>query len=591
MVHINLYYSRPSRTTWRRWLLRLWLNGLERRLRGTDRGALIASLLLTSFLGLTILYPIVLVVYEAFTFQGSFSLVNFQVFLGYGLLREALLNSILVALASVVGTTILGIPMAYLLTRYEFRGKSLFQILASVPLIAPPFVGALGLQLIFGRGGIINNLLLYRLLHWVDQPPDWLYSLTGVVFIETIHLFPIVFLTVSAALSRLDPSMEESAENLGAGRFRVFRTVIFPLVRPGYMAGAILVFIWSLSDLGTPLMLGGEASRLLAVQAFFRIQATYTDLQGYVISIILQAVSIVALLLVRRYVGLREYASMFRAGTLSRTRRMGGWTKILAYAFLITVLCIAFLPDVGIFLASIVETWSIYVGPTGYTLANYREVLLDSPLYVQNSLFYSSAAALFDVAFGLLIAYLVVRKSFVGKSLLEGLTILPFAVPGIVLGLGYLRAWQFTPLDPLRLSPVPALILSYTVRRLPYTVRATHASLQQMDVSLEEASRNLGASTTRTIWKITLPLVAPGLIAGGLMAFVNAMIEVSSTLIIVGQMRYFPLTRALYEYTQNPANGLMVASAAGVLLIAVTAACLAVASRILGRSMGLVLRA
>ena len=560
------------------------------QLKGIEWGSFSVFLVVLLLLVVFLLFPVIVVLYSAFTVDGHFSFLNITNFFANSLFVESFSNSLTVAVAAVITTSMIGIPLAYFLTRYDFPGKKIFEILATVPVIIPPFVGAFGLTYFFGKHGIVN-LFLTEMFHIESIP--FLKGLLGVLFVQTIHLYPLIFMNCSAALSGIDPSLDESAKNLGASGFRLFRTITFPLMLPGYAAGALLVFIWSFSDLGTPLML--QYFKLLAPQAYTRITSfTILDVNGYVMCILIAAISLLALFLVRKYVSLREY-SIISSGISPSTlvKKLRGKKLLLVLSFCIAIVLISLTPHIGIVLSSLARVWSMTYLPESYTLDHYSEVLVRTPQFIQNTLLYCSISALFDIILGAVIAYLLVRKNFLGKNILDVLAMLPFAIPGIVIGIGYLRMFYQFPIPGLGI-PLTAtwfiLPISYTIRRLPYTVRSCFAALQQIHISLEEASLNLGANQLQTFLRVTLPLMLPGIIAGGILAFVNAVVEISTTLFLTPSLAQAPLSFGIYQYIYNP-TGKGPASALGVFAILLISISIIVVNRIFGKRFGTIFRA
>ena len=560
------------------------------RFEGTDWGSFSVFLVVLSLLVVLLLYPVVVVLYAAFTVGGKFSLLNFTNFFANKLFMECFSNSLVVAVAAVITTSVIGISLAYFLTRYDFPGRRILEILAMVPIIIPPFVGAIGLTYFFGRFGIVN-LFLTETFHIKSIP--FLKGPLGILFVETIHLYPLIFLNCSASLAGIDPSLEESAKNLGASGFHLFKTVTFPLMVPGYAAGALLVFIWSFSDLGTPLML--QYFKLLAPQAYHRITSfTILDVNGYVMCVLLAAVSLLTLFLVRKYVSLRQY-SIISSGIspAALVKKLRGRKLLLVLPFCTAIVLISLTPHIGILLASLAKVWSMTYLPETYTLDHYSEVLFRTPQFIQNTLLYCSISALFDIILGAVIAYLLVRKTFLGKDALDALAMLPFAIPGIVIGIGYLRMFYRLKIPGLGVSLTATwfiLPISYMIRRLPYTVRSCVASLQQIHISLEEASMNLGANRFQTFLHVTLPLMLTGIIAGGILAFVNAVVEISTTLFLTPSLERASLSFGIYQYIYNP-RGKGPASALGVFAILLVSISIIVVNKIFGRRMGTIFRA
>ena len=511
------------------------------------QGAIMAILLalLTAF----IVYPILRVLSISLSDDsGSVTLIHFINFFRRPLFREALGNTLWSGFLVVLFSAGLSLPLAYLLARYDFRGKVLLQTAATLPLVIPPFVGAVALQLILGRSGMVNLLLM----DWFDVAVPFMEGLNGVVLVQTLHFFPFILLNTVVSLANVDSSLEEMAQNLGCHGFRLFRRVTLPLILPGFVAGSLLTFIRAIDDLGTPLMLNYK--NLLAPQAYLRITTIgMDDVDGYVVCVVLVILSLASLLMARKYLSLAEYATVQRAAPV--TRRLQGKKSVLVWLGVALVLGVSLLPHIGILMLSFTKIWSFTLLPTTYTLANYSEILFRAPHFVLNTLRYMLLAAGFDIILGATIAFLLLRSRVPGRNLLDAIATLPLAIPGVVLGVGYLRVfhgWDFPGADGPLTSSWFILVIAYTMRRLPYTVRACYAALQQVHVTLEESAQNLGASRWRTFTKITLPMISGGLIAGGLIAFVTSCVELSSTIILVPRIELGPIAYGIYLYMQSP---------------------------------------
>jgi iron(III) transport system permease protein len=533
---------------------------------------------LMGLLGVFVLYPVAAVMKVALVEDGHLTGVHLAGFLARDLFREALWNSLLAGAIAVVAGSAIALPLAILLTRYDFPGRSLVRTLGVLPLVVPPFIGAVALQLVLGRSGVVNLLLL----RWCGQTLPFMEGLHGVVLVQSLHFFPFILLNVCAALENVDHSLEEAAQSLGARGLGLWRRVTLPLLMPGFVAGALLVFIKTVDDLGTPLML--NYTRMLAPQAYLRItNIGGDDRTGYVIAVIMVLLSWVALWAAMRYLSKTEYTTG-RSGTRAARRPLAGWRLAGAGAFCAVTLGLALLPQLGIVVLSFAKTWSFTLLPQAWTLDHYREVLLRTPHFVRNTLVYCLLAAVLDVILGALVAFLRVRGSGRGRGLLDGLASLPLAVPGVVLGIGYLRAfhdWQVPWLGTPLTSTWLILVLAYAARRLPYTVRSCHAALQQVHISLEEAAQSLGCPAWRTFLRITLPLMSGGLVAGGIVAFITSAVELSSTMMLVPHNDQGPLSFGIYLYMQS-AVGRGPGAALGVIAIGVVAAGTHLANRRLG---------
>jgi iron(III) transport system permease protein len=342
------------------------------------------------------------------------------------------------------------------------------------------------------------------------------------------------------------------ARNLGCHGLRLFRRVTLPLLLPGFVAGALLTFIRAIDDLGTPLMLNYK--NLLAPQAYLRITTIgMDDVDGYVVCVVLVVLSLAALLAARKYLGLAEYATAQRAAPVSR--RLRGAHLAWVWLMIAVILGISLLPHLGILILSFTKVWSFTLLPTTYTGSNYGEIFFRVPHFVLNTLRYTLLAAGGAIVLGVTIAFLLLRSRLPGRNLLDAIATMPLAIPGVVLAVGYLRVfhgWDFPGIGVPLTSSWLILVIAYTARRLPYTVRASYAALQQVHISLEESAQNLGADRLRTFTRITLPLIGGGVMAGGLIAFVTSCVELSSTIMLVPRVELGPISYGIYLYMQSP---------------------------------------
>ncbi|MGD9830621.1 MAG: ABC transporter permease, partial [Hyphomicrobiaceae bacterium] len=478
-------------------------------------------------------------------------------------------NSMYVASMSVVLASVFALPLAYITSRFEFRGAGLVQMLGFIPLIMPPFVGAVAMQLLFGRNGTINLLLDETFGFKIP----FMEGLNGVVFAESVHYFPFILINLSAALRNIDRSMEEAAQNLGAQGFRLFRRIVFPLALPGYLAGASLVFVKVFDDLATPLLL--DVKTMLAPQAYLRITSIgLADPMGYVISVVLIVTSVAAMGLSAWAIKNRDFATVQRGGGGLARRRMSPWQTAAAYAIVTLILFLVLAPHIGLLLLSFATVWSFSPLPDGFTVAHYGRVFAEAGIFIKNTLVYATLAGLIDVILGVAISYLVLRTTLRGRQWLDWMAMSALAVPGVVLGIGYLRTFYGVKLpDGTSLTSLWIIIvLALAIRRLPYAVRACYAGLQQISVSLEEAAENLGASKYRTVKRIVMPLLMGGILAGFVTSFATSAVELSATLMLVQNNSDAPLAYGLYVYMQSAA-GRGPGAALGVIAVLLVAAC------------------
>jgi len=526
------------------------LNSFSRSNWGVTSLAVFISLFLLVFLAV----PVGKVVYVAFQDPqtGALTLINFIDFFNTSLFQESFLNSIYVSSMSVLLASLIAIPLAYFTTRFNFGGAVLIQTLGIVPLIMPPFVGAVAMLLLFGENGSVN--LLFD--EWFGFTIPFMQGLNGVILVESIHYFPFILINLSAALLNIDRAMEESAQNLGANGTRLFRRIVFPLAMPGYVAGASLVFLKVFDDLGTPLLL--NINNMLAPQAYLRITSIgISDPMGYVISVILVAFSLFSLWVSFLALKDKDYSTVQKGGGGLMKRDLRTWEKIGCYAVIILILLMVLSPHLGLALLSFGTVWSYSVLPDAFTIAHYEGMFQTAGQYISNTLLYAGLAATIDVVLGTAIAYVVWRTGIRGRKWLDFVAMGAVAVPGVVIGIGYLRTfveYNVPVVDKPLASWWVIIVIALAIRRLPYALRACTAALQQVSVMLEEAAENLGATKSRTVRRIVVPLMTGGILAGFVTSFATASVELSATIMLVSAESDAPLAYGIYEFMQSAAG-------------------------------------
>jgi len=539
--------------------------------RSASAGQVATALVIAAFLAVFLVLPVGTVMYVAFTEKGTgaFTLVNFADFFRTELFVRSFWNSAYVSAMSVVWASALALPLAVVTTRFDFRGAALVQTLGFLPLIMPPFVGAVAMQLLFGRNGSVNLLLDEHLGFKVP----FMEGLNGVIFVQSLHYFPFILINLSAALRNIDRAMEEAAQNLGSSGFRLFRRIVFPLAMPGYLAGASLVFVKVFDDLATPLLL--NVKDMLAPQAYLRVTSIgIADPMGYVISVVLVVASVAAMWLSAVAMRGRDYATTQRGGGGLARRRLSTAENLVAWGAVALILLLVLSPHIGLLLLSFATIWSFAPLPDAYTTAHYARVFGESSVYIRNTLIYASLAGAIDVVIGTAIAYLVLRTKLIGRQWLDWTAMAALAIPGLVLGIGYLRCFYGVQLpggQPLATLWI-MIVLALAIRRLPYALRACHAAMQQISASLEEAAENLGADKARTLRRIVVPLMTGGILAGFVTSFSTAAVELSATLMLVQSNSDAPLAYGLYVFMQSAA-GRGPGAALGVIAVLLVAAC------------------
>ncbi|MEQ1772547.1 MAG: iron ABC transporter permease [Burkholderiales bacterium] len=550
------------------------------------RGAILAAVgygLIWVFLAIFLVYPLTRIFYDAFTTEaGQFTLVNFQEFFDDSFYLRSFWKSMLLGVATVITTSVVGVAVAFLLIRYEFPFRNSFSYLTLLPIISPPLVGVLGFTFILGRAGTVNVIL--QDYFGLQQPINFMYGLHGVLLVETLHLFPMITLSILDALSKVDPSLEESAQSVGAKGWRRFWDITLPLSMPGYISGALLVFIWTFADFVTPLVLG--VHDLLASQAYLNI-VQFVDRRlfkmGIVISALMVLLAIIFVLVARHYVTIKDYSSL--AYSKIERRRLGPVKRWVAVAFLGGLMFISFIPHIGVTLAAFGRGWSLTPFPLEYTTAFFERVSIETPKYILNSFIYCGIAVTICLVVGVPMAWVLARTRAPGKNTLDAMTTLILAIPGTAIGIAYIRAFHF-PLpfiDTALTSMWIILPLVLAMRRLPYTVRGSYASLLLVHKSMEEAAGSVGATQMRIFRDITFPMVWKGILVGALFSFMTSLQEASATLFLTlggWEMMPFGIFTFYISGSQNEAAAL------GFILIMVAAVSLFVINRIAGTKVG-----
>ncbi|MBI3886918.1 MAG: iron ABC transporter permease [Opitutae bacterium] len=548
------------------------------------------------FFGVFFFWPILQILQGGFIdADGHLTFAYVRALLADPIYLAGLGNSVLLAAATTLIALLVAVPLALVADRYTFPGKTLLGALVLVPMILPPFVGAIGIRQILGQYGALNSLLIQGGL----RPPGWTFDwlgtnqFLGIALVNGLSLYPIIYLNAVAALANLDPAMEEAAANLGCVGARRFLKITLPLIKPGLFAGATIVFIWAFTDLGVPLIF--DYGRVTPVQIFYGLKDLGDSPFPYALVAVMLVSSLLFYALGKGLFGRDSYAMMAKSTSAGGARAPARGRAWLCTAGFAAVICVALLPHLGVVLVAFSRDWYGTVLPAHLTLENFPTALghdLTVPA-IANSLKYASLATLIDLGLGVALAYVIVRTKLAGRQVLDFLAMLPLAVPGLVLAFGYLamsqegKFWAF--LNPVE-NPTVLLVIAYSVRRLPYVVRAAAAGFQQTSETLEEAAQNLGCPPLKATIRITLPLIAANLIAGGLLAFAFAMLEVSDSLVLAQKQAYYPITKAIYELFQLLGDGKLVASALGVWAMAFLGLTIVAMSVLLGKKLGALFR-
>ena len=537
--------------------------------------AIIISILVTLLFTVFFIYPAGMVVKQAFEgtrADGShfFTLDFFAAILRNPIYREGLWNAFALGMTSTLATLAIAFPLALIGHRYDFFGKNALGVLVLAPMILPPFVGAVGVKQMLGVNGLFNILLIDCGLMDVESPYDWLAHgrFTGIVMMNALHLYPILYMNIAAALANLDPAMEQAAENLGCPPWKRFFRITLPLAMPGVFAGASIVFIWAFTELGVPLVF--DFARVAPVQIFDGLKGLDKNPIPYALTAVLLIVATAVFALAKWMIGRSSLGTAPRPKGRATALRIKGWKSVACSFCFVLVFALAVIPHLGVVLLSCAGRWYGTVLPDEFTLRHYVEALGNGLVVpsIQNSLLYASCATGVALVIGLSVAWVVVRSDLKFRSVLDAVVMLPLAVPGLVMAFGYLALSQqgkaFHFLVGAGGSPFLLIVVAYAFRRLPYIVRSAVAGLQQSNPALEEAAKSLGATPLRMLRRVAIPLIGANLAAGSILAFAFAMLEVSDSLILAQQAQHYPITKAIYTLLSSLGNGTELAAALGV---------------------------
>jgi len=527
-----------------------------------------------------LLYPILKTVLASFVVSGkpvawqNLTTENFTRFFEAGTYQDAFLNSATVGLLVTAVSVALALPAAYAVSRVAMPFRNLILALSVIPLIAPPFIGAYSWVILLGHRGIVT----YYLVEWFGLQVPSIYGLFGIVLALSFHYFPYVLLFVQGALTAGDPAIEESAQVMGASRTRVLRTITFPLVIPTISAGALIVLVKTLGNFGVPAILGGEYY-VLPTLIYYQVNG-YFNLNGAsAIALVNVAITIVAiwiLTLINKKQKFITVTSLARRAKLQTTLGI----RVLANVYVWTLLVFALLPQALVVFMSFAEVWGGTLLPTVYGFGNYKRLMGDLGVPIMNSLLLAGLATLMCIVFGTVAAYTASRRGFFAKWSLDLTIMLPFVLPGIVTGVAYLTTFNTGILVLTGTGTI--IVLAYFIRRIAYIFRSVTASVGQLDSGIEEASRMCGAGWAQTMRKITIPLIAPGIVAGGILVFSTLITEISVTILLYSAS-WKTIAIAIFEQLTN--EDIFGAGTIGSFAILLTLVLVFAASKIAGKSM------
>jgi iron(III) transport system permease protein len=480
---------------------------------------LMAFLLITVFL----IYPLFTIFINSFIEEGEISFNNYATFFSYKYYYSALFNSFLVSTLATIFACCIGIPLAYVMTRFDIPFKGVINILIILTLLSPPFIGAYSWIIMLGNNGFVT-----RFLADLGIQIKSIYGLHGIIWVFTIQFYPHIYLYVSGALKTIDSSLEEASENLGMFGWNRMRTVTLPLIFPTLTTGALMVFMASFADFGTPMLIG-QGEKVLPILAYeqFISEMGSNPAMASTLSMILLAVT-TSVLFAQRYLVTRKTYTMSGMKPPA-VKKLKLPAKILVMAFVCLVVFTSIIPQATVITTSFLKT-NGPVFTNEFSFDSYNQILYRVPKAIVNTFTFSSIAIVFMVIAGLLLSYVVVRRSSKLTSILDALIMIPYVIPGTVLGISMIVAFNKPPIELTGTWII--LVIAYIIRKLPYTMRSSTAILYQIDKSVEEASISLGVPPMKTFFKTTAVLMIPGVLSGAILSWVTTINELSSTIVL-----------------------------------------------------------
>lgn len=472
-----------------------------------------------------VVYPFsVLLIHSFVTKTGEISFANYAAFFQSSFYMQTLLNSFMVSVSATVLAAVIGVPMAYFTSRYRIFGKSAIDNMCILAMLSPPFIGAYSWIVLLGRAGVVTKFVQENF----DIALPSIYGFAGILLVFTLKLFPYVYLYVSGALRGMDASLEEAAESLGVSGWKKLRTITFPLILPTILSASLMVFMTSLADFGTPALIG-EGFRVLPVSIYDEYLGEMGGNTGFanVLSVIVIFFAMLVLLLQKKAIAGRDYTmSNLRP---PRIRELSGASKCFVTAGVYLVAFLAIFPQITVIITSFAKTSGPVFLP-GFGLDSYREAFSKLDTAITNSFLFSMIAISIMVFCALLLAYLIVRRNSRIVALIDVMVMFPYVIPGAVLGIMLVAAFNTKPL--LLTGTAAIMILSYIIRKLPFTLRSSVGILYQIESSVEEASISLGVPPMKTFFRITARLMLPGVMSGAILSWIATINELSSSMIL-----------------------------------------------------------
>jgi iron(III) transport system permease protein len=541
----------------------------SRRIRHEPVLLVTVQVIITSLI-VFVFWPLAKVFIEAFKSEylaQGFSLIQFQKLLTKPSVWKAFTNTMILGITTSVLATVIGTLIAYTLTLTNLPGKKLLRNLTILPLLSPPFAVSFAFIMLFGRRGLIT-WDIFHIIGWNIYGPQ------GIILVQLISDTPLVILILSSVFASISRNLEEAAEDLGGTPFYVLRTVTFPLVTPAILTAGLLTFISSISDFGNPMLVGG-GFQMLATQAYIQMIEMFDLQMGAALAMLLVIPAFIAFVIQNWISNRKSYITVTSGAVTGYIRKQPAWIKAILYSITTFMAFMTVLLYGSIFVGAAVNAWGF-----DYTLtARNVTGLLTAIPQIKNSLIVSVGSGIVGGIIGIVIAWLVSRKNFPGKSMIDFSATVMLAIPGTVVGIGYIVAFNAAPY--FWTGTFFIIIIAYAFRRLPVGLRTSVAAQKQIDPTLEEASLDLGASRLRTFSKITFPLLNRAFFAGVIYIFIRSMTDLSAAVFLnAGATQLYTVRMFRVMVTGTPSEG---AAFAGLLIIIILLA-LAVLSKLTGKS-------
>lgn len=521
---------------------------------------LLISLAVLAFYLIFMIYPLGILFKNAvINNHGEFTFEYFTKFLSKNYYFSTIFNSFKVSLTATVLTLIIGTPLAYFYNMYKIKGKTFLQIVIILCSMSAPFIGAYSWILLLGRNGLITNFL--RNFLGINVPS--IYGFGGILLVLCMQLYPLVFLYVSGALKNIDNSLLEASENMGCTGAKRFFTIVIPLCIPTILAAALMVFMRAFADFGTPLFIG-EGYRTFPVEIYNQFMNETGSDKSFASAVSIIAIIITSLIfLLQRYIN-GKYKFTMNALKPIEAKEVKGIKSVLIHLFCYVIVFVSYAPQLYVMYTSFQNT-SGKLFTKGYSLKSYTDAFDKLGNAIQNTFIIGGLALILIIIISILIAYLVVRRNNFINRLIDTMSMIPYVIPGSVVGIALVSAFSTKPI--VLVGTMSIMVLALIIRRNAYTIRSSVAILQQIPISIEEASISLGASRMKSFFKITTPMMINGIISGALLSWITIITELSSAIILYNY-KTITLTLQIYVYVSRGSYG--IAAAMSTILSAMT---------------------